>query len=133
MTLEFYDPKQHLKLLEGWLDARGMDHSFAGSRPAIGFVAINRGTPVGACFLRRVEPDIGMIDGLITNPFVAPEIRNEANDALTREIVELCKTKNLGIVKLIAWSNDEHTLVRASKYAARPMVTTMLMLDIDKT
>lgn len=96
--------------------------------PKVGFIALRDKEPVASAFLRRLEYNYGMIDGLITNPNSLPEYRHFAIDALIDKIKE--KAIDLGIRRLIAFSVDKSTLARSSRLGFVQLPDTLIALDL---
>ncbi len=82
--------------------------------PKNGLVAYMGDTPVAAGFLRLVEGDSAILDSLITNATLEPMIRDKALNLLVSDLLKMAKS--LGITKIIAFSSDKNTLVRAWRF-----------------
>ena len=69
---------------------------------------------VAAMFIRKVEGRALMVDSTITNIANTPIDRNEAMEMLTRAVDRYAQDN--GITKLIAFSEDNNTIERATKH-----------------
>ena len=79
--------------------------------PAVGWVAMNNEYIVAIGFLRRMEGNHALLDGLTTNPEASPEARHLG---LTGVVTALIKSaKELKIRQIVAYTLDESVVKRA--------------------
>lgn len=83
------------------------------SLPKIGYIALRRGKPVAAGFLRRLEPNIAHLDGLTSNAYMGSLIRNQAIVGVVNTLIS--EAKSMGLIGIMATTNDESVLSRAEK------------------
>ena len=112
------------KCLGRWLEAHGLTRDLCNDLPNIGYMAFHDDSPVAVIFLRLVEGRMGIIDGLCTDPKARPDIRNRAIDLLVERVME--RAKELEFKKVIAWSQDAHTLERSLKHGFERMPDSMI-------
>lgn len=82
--------------------------------PKVGYVAIWQEQPVVMGFLRLVEGNSAMIDGLCTNPSIPGPIRNEVIDVVVYELIRTAKS--LKLTGIICFSEDSNTLTRSERF-----------------
>lgn len=109
LTLKYFDFSD-IGDLNNWLKARGRAPQEVSDLPAVGFVVLSEEIRVAACFLRRCEGGIGIVDGLTTNPDAPSELRHVSIDLVVKAICEEAKQRE--ITQLIAWTVDKGTLER---------------------
>jgi len=109
LTLKYFD-YDDLGDLNDWLKARGKPPQEYSDIPAIGFVVIHEDQKLVACFLRRCEGNMGIVDGLTSNPSAPSELRHVALDLAISSICEEAKQREIS--HLIAWTLDKGTLER---------------------
>ena len=98
--------------MEMCLKLRDLDPTLAGDLPEMGLIAIEENEVVAFGFLRKVEGPYAMLDSYLTNPTIAPEVRDKALDRITRKLISIAKVNHIN--KLIAFSADAHTIERAA-------------------
>lgn len=98
--------------------------------PFNGFVALVDGYPAAMAFIRKVEGGFGQLDGLVTNPLLAPEARSAAIDDLVAHII--AAAKDMKLKALMSFSRDKNTLVRAERFGFSPMAHTLIALGLRK-
>jgi hypothetical protein len=81
--------------------------------PKIGFIAYSNTEYqyVAAGFLRMVEGGFGQLDTFVTNPSIAPHIRNEAIILITDKLIETAKS--LKLTGIYAFTADKSIISRA--------------------
>lgn len=82
--------------------------------PGHTFCAVVDGDIVAIAGLRLMEGEVCFIDSMATNQAVKGEIRNEALDKLTVEILTMAK--NLGFKKIFATTKEACIVNRAEKH-----------------
>lgn len=105
---------KHIKIMQEWLDQRGIHLPDHEQLPDFGLVAYDGETPVAMGFLRLAEGNYAILDGLITNPTSSPLTRDASLDELVVAITR--ESDRRGIAKLVAWTRDENTKVRSDKH-----------------
>lgn len=109
LTIKYFD-FDDLKHLNNWLLARGHKTNEIYDLPSVGFIVSDGDLPIAACFLRRCEGNLGIVDGLCSNPEASSELRHAALDLAISAVCEEAKTRE--ITNLIAWSIDTSALLR---------------------
>lgn len=90
---------------------RRLSLSLCENMPRIGYVCRDEVSSVAIGFLRHIEGDFGLLDGLITDPAFSSEKRSLAIDFVVKCILN--RSQELGMKKLLAYSTDENILRRA--------------------
>lgn len=97
------------------LTSRGLPSSHKESLPAFGLMVLdNDSSPIAMGYLRSIEGNMAMIDGLTTHLDKPATVRNEALDRLVSKLVKVAKVNN--IKGLICFSHDINTLLRSSRH-----------------
>lgn len=110
MYLEQYSPESHATSLTGWLIGRGVAY-VPDEYPEIGYVVCERGTPIAACFLRRIEGGYAQLDSLMTDPGAASEQRHAAIDLAVSQLITIAK--QLKIKGIVCTTRSKEVLERA--------------------
>lgn len=103
--------------------------------PQIGYVAYEDNMTrdpdkmIAAGFLRQCEGNYAIFDGLITNPEVAASVRSEAIDMVVECLINTAKS--LKINKIIGFSTDKNTLIRALKFGFTHLDQTVFYKRVD--
>lgn len=105
MQVLAYNELKHKASIAKWLQRHG--RGLKTQLPKHSFIVPG----VAAIGLRLVEGNLGMIDSLVTNKFVSGPLRNKAIEALLSQLH--LKAHALRLNALIAFSTDEHTILRA--------------------
>jgi hypothetical protein len=92
------------------------------------FLAYEKDEPVAAGFLRHIEKQYALLDSLITNPLSAPHLRDQAINAVVGKLILTAKKQ--GVLKILATSTDEHTLLRSRKFGFVASPHTLIVLDL---
>lgn len=111
MKIQRFNIHTDLENLNTWLSQHSMPSVTRHDLPEMGYVASHNGKGIGAIFLRRCEGGAGIVDSLISNPDIQPQIRHIALDALITHIIE--QAKNAKIKFLLGYTVDEHTHERS--------------------
>lgn len=128
-TCTRFDFETHPHLIFEWMEARGMEVPDELNLPKVGFIlgAKNYG-PIAIGFLRRCEGNVGMIDSMITNPAIPAKLRNEALDLLIIRLVSSAKRRK--IFKIMGYSQDENTLLRAQRHGFHLVSQSLIALTV---
>lgn len=113
----------YLPEINEWLIAHGKTPVELKDMPALGFIADG----IAAGFLRQGE-DVGIIDGIVTNPKASSEDRNLALDLIFDRLVLASEQCNLRL--LFGFSEDEHTLHRSTRYGFKKSDMTLMVRGI---
>ena len=113
MKLIKYNSQQHYHRIAAMLKAQGHPVPRRVDMPRLGCVALDGKTIVAAVSLHRVENDMGMVGGLVSNPSCPPEQRHEALDMVIKGVMEQAKKHH--IIGLIATSRCENTIMRSQR------------------
>ena len=95
-----------------WLTGRKL--MSMSNKPKLSFVVYDEYNLIAAMFVRQVEGNIGLIDGMVTNPEEPGFIRNTALNTLVTHTLKQCKRYDLNVI--LGWTLDEHTAKRAEKH-----------------
>lgn len=114
--------------IASWLNDRALNGSLSHDLPTLGLITYYETTPVAAGFLRRVEGNYCMLDSLITNKNIPSDYRDMALDYLVPKLINLAKSQ--GFTKIIAFSQDKHTLIRSLKHGFVHLPHTPIALDL---
>lgn len=101
-------------LIVNLLALRDMDPKLAEDLPNNGVLVFQDNVLVAAGFIRLIEGSSAMLDSYITNPEVAPELRNEALDKVTESLIN--QSKDLGISKLLSFTVEQTIIDRAIRH-----------------
>lgn len=127
-TIHKYDEEQDLHHINKWLKDRKHPEQDAYDVPDIGYVACFANRPIAAGFLKQMEGENSIFDGLCSNPLATSEFRNIALDMVVGAIITLAKSR--GIKQIIGWSIDEGTLKRAYRHDFVKLPHTLIALDL---
>lgn len=128
MQIDNYDEALHGQIIDGWLKARGKNDVIP-TLPAIGFIALDNGDAVAASFLRHVEGDYCLFDGLVTNPAMPPFKRHLGIEAVVKQLI--VRAKELKLKKVLAYSLDEGTLKRSLHHGFKLLPHRLIVLDLE--
>jgi hypothetical protein len=123
-----FDQVKHIKHLYDWFKLRGMNLTLIDEIPMIGFIAFYKDLGIAAAFLRSVEPNYALLDGLITNPEALPYLRNEAIEGCVKVIIK--KAKDLKLKQIMATSIDQGVLDRSKSHGFIKIPDTMIVLAL---
>jgi len=120
---------EHLGEMNSWLRARDVLPSPMDDLPAIGYIVKHEDKIIATAFLRRIEGNIGLFDGLATNPKMASEIRHHAIELLIKKVFKIAKES--GINKMIAYSKDNSIFERAEIHGFTKTPFVLLTKEIE--
>ena len=129
--IEEFKKEEHLEFLLSWLRARNKGPEVADNLPAFGYIAYHHSRPVATAFLRQVEGNLGICEGLCTNPEASSNVRSIAIDSLIEQLIETAKA--IDIKALIAWSQDKNTLERSVRHGFNKTADELLVFNIVKS
>lgn len=118
-----------IEALSAIVKLRSLSESILIDLPQIGYLAYDENVLIAAGFLRKCEGNYAIFDGLITNPKVKHELRNESLDLIVDAL--LIEAKILEIHTIIAWTSNESTLKRAMKFGFSCSNQTLIGKRID--
>ncbi len=124
LSVKYFD-HEDLAALNDWLVARGRKREDVSDIPAVGFIVSHDDMKVAACFLRRCEGNVGIVDGLTSNPDAPPEIRHAALDVAINCVCEEAKQRE--ITRLMAWTVDNSALIRGCERHGFAKLSHILM------
>lgn len=110
MQIRFINKKHDIDEINEWLPF----HVDAKDLPGHTFCAIVKDKIIAIAGFRLMEGEICFIDSMATDQGVPGVIRNEALDALTKEILSMAK--KLGFKKIFATTAHECIIQRAEKH-----------------
>jgi hypothetical protein len=113
------------KYIQEWLEARGMGTNVS-DLPENGVLVTDLDRPVAIGFIRRCEGGVALIDSAITNPNAQPGVRDKAMDRLTKDLIDL--SSHLEITRVLAFSTDGNTLLRAQKFGFQRLPYAVISL-----
>jgi N-acetylglutamate synthase-like GNAT family acetyltransferase len=129
LNIKYFD-HDDLVHLNDWLRIRGHKPTEMYDLPSIGFLVSEGDHPIAACFLRRCEGNVGIVEGLTSNPESTSSLRHVAIDAAIRVICEEAKAREIS--KLLAWTVDSSTLLRGcERHGFVQSHQTLLTKDLD--
>ena len=110
--------------------SRNMADTHANSLPKLGVIVISGQQTLAAGFLRRIEGEdkSAILDSLITNPTLDPDLRNRALDHLVNNLLKLAQAN--GITNILAFSTDKNTLMRAERFGFVELPHQVITLDL---
>lgn len=123
-----YNQLSHSIHMEILLKSRDMDPSLVIDLPEYGLIAFEQGEVVAAGFIRRIEGPYAMLDSYITNAKVLSEVRDLALDRITDKLIKW--TASHQITKVISFTADKNTIVRAEKHGLIPMPNHLFQLKV---
>lgn len=127
MRVEQYE-EDHKEVLAEWFQARDLDSNLLNDVPLTGAVAFCYEKPVAIGFLRYVEGQYALIDGLVTDPAALPDVRDKAIDELVRHLVLMAKRS--GTRRIMAHSVDKNTILRSQRHGFETLPDTMIALNL---
>lgn len=99
--------------MAGWYAARGLPCPRSSSLPEIGFIE-----PHVACgFLYRTDSDVGMMEGMITNPCASLSARVRAMDEIMDSLIEAAQL--LGVRHVVATCKRKSMEQRAQRHGLK--------------
>jgi len=110
LNVKYFD-HEDLPVLNEWLRLRGHKAAEVYDLPAVGFLVSEGDFEIAACFLRRCEGGLGIVEGLTSNPTATSALRHQALDMAIQCVIEEAKSRD--ITKLLAWTVDAGTQVRS--------------------
>lgn len=118
MTSKPFDMVEHLEPLCRWMFLRGVKVPARHEIPATGLVVSHNNQLITMGFLRKVEGDMGIWDGLVSNPEASSAVRHEALDFAITELIGIAK--ELKMKSIFCWCADDNTHKRALKHEFKP-------------
>ena len=122
------------KHLKSWLLQRHLPEWEAASIPRLGVVvtpSVELIEPVAIGFLRMVEGQSAMLDGLISNPAAPAPSRDKAVQKAVECLIS--RAKDLGLTSLVAFTSDRNTLHRSNLVGFKKHFDQMVItLDLRK-
>lgn len=128
LVIEEFRHDMHFEFLACWLKLRDKDPSIAFNLPQFGYIVYHQSMPIAVAFLRQIEGDMGMFEGLCSNPEAEPQLRSDAIDALIGQLIETAR--GIGIKAVISWTKDKNTLERSMRHGFKEDLSTMITLDL---
>jgi len=128
MKIHNFHQSKDMKHIYDWFRLRELNLELIDDIPAIGVIAFTEHIPVAACFLRSVEPNFGMIDGLITNPEMPSDLRHKAIDGCVKAIIK--KAKDFKMKQIMATTIDQGVLDRSKSHGFIKIPDTMIVLAL---
>lgn len=110
MQIRFINKKTDIEEINKWLPFK----IEAKELPGHTFCAIHKDDIIAIGGFRLMEGDVCFIDSMATDQSVQGEIRHEALDKITREI--LCMAKKLGFKKIFATTKEDCIVERAKRH-----------------
>jgi len=120
------DCKSHI---QAWVNKRELKIDL-NTLPKFGLIALDKGTPMAAGFIREVEGGFGMIDSFITDPEASSALRDEALNRITAKLIKIAKYNKVN--QLIAYTVDKNTLVRSLSHGFVQLDHSVMALDLSK-
>lgn len=107
---------------------RKRDHSIPSEVPALGFIAVSD-TLVSFCFLRMVEGNYAIVDGLASNPECSSALRHEGNDLVIKACID--EAKRLKLRNLIAFTTENTALERSLRNGFVKLQHSVIAYDLN--
>lgn len=129
MQLDDYDHEEHAKYLREWLLFYGRDLKVLEELPEIGtLVSGEKEGPIVAAFLRQVEGNYVMLDGLIANPKIRGRSRSHAIDLAVEGVLRRAKKRKFKYV--IATTKDALVIERSFRHGFQKLPHTVISLNL---
>lgn len=129
MNLERFFHKEWGEKLGCLMKVRNMDEKLVDEVPSYGVIATQCGKLVCAGFLRSVEGNFGMIDGLITDPSSSSAERHEAINLVVSSLIEAAKEFRMSVV--MAFTIDDTVMARSGLYKFESMPHKLMKLSLE--
>jgi N-acetylglutamate synthase-like GNAT family acetyltransferase len=129
MVLVEFDEDLHSPFIRSWLQARNLTDDLMNNPPSIGLVCFHNEVPIACGFLRQVEGNFGLFDGLCTNPKMRSEIRHDAIDFLVSEIIQIARSMEMRCI--FGWTVDNGTLARSERHGFQRLKHEMIVLNFN--
>jgi N-acetylglutamate synthase-like GNAT family acetyltransferase len=108
-----------------------MSASILDDLPEIGLVASEGKTLICCAFLRQIEGNLGLFDGLCSNPAVIGTIRHLALDFVVQEIINTARDFKMRAI--LGWSSDVGTITRSERHYFKKLDhNQMIILDLNE-
>lgn len=126
LKIRRYRKSSDLGTISSWLLDRDMPEALKFDLPKIGWlVSYENEHPIAMGFIRKLEQcHVGLVDGYITNPSIAPKVRDAALNLLTKTIIE--SAPKWKFEKLLMNTTERHILERASKHGFQILPNIMM-------
>lgn len=118
------------EFLDSWLDKRDRSRWQTDQVPSTGFVYTIDDRPIAIGFIRKVEGNFCMLDGLITDPSQPGELRHIALDKVVEALI--LQAKELGYVSMIATTTEEDILERSVKHGFVKNPHNLIVLSLGR-
>lgn len=128
MKVRRINGEEDMEVINAWLIARGEPSNLVEDMPKIGYIVEHENDYLGAGYLRAVEGDIGIMEGLVTNPAADSALRHVAIESIVTTIVE--RAKDLGVICILSWTSEPSILARSKKHGFREPKTTLIVKDM---
>jgi hypothetical protein len=129
MIVRFYQRSLHYDLIKSWAVKRLLSSDILNDLPKIGFIAFDDDECAVACaFLRKCEGNVGILEGLMTNPECNSFDRHLAIDMSVKCLIKFSISRKYKVI--LAYSLDESTLARSSSHGFIRQEHTLIKLDL---
>lgn len=128
MLVEPFDYRKHALLLKGVFIRREMDDFKLSELPKNGFIATSARGFIAAAFLRLMEGNMALFDGLISDPSQEPQVRHAGLDAVAKALLGLAD--DLQLKTVLCYSLDANTIKRAESHGFIVMPHTFMAREI---
>lgn len=128
MTITLFKKEEHFDYLVSWMEIRRLTIPRREDTPAIGYIVYDGDLPIAVSFLRKVEGNFGMVDGMCTNPAAPLHAKAEAVDMLIDRIIS--SAKSLEMSNLLAFTHINSIKNRAFKNKFRELPDQLFVLGL---
>lgn len=131
ISVKRYRKTVHEQALAHWFGLRRVAMRNLFELPERGVVAVDEhDKPIAVAFLRAVEGNFAMLDGLTTDPLASSIDRHNAIEAVVDTLIHMAK--KYGYSKLVAYSVDDGTLKRAKTHGFEAVPHSVITLDLQR-
>lgn len=124
MQIRFLNKKTDIEEINEWLPFKIDAKELAGHT----FCAVYKDDIIAIGGFRLMEGEVCFIDSMATDQSIAGEIRHEALDKITTEI--LCMAKKLGFKKIFATTVEDCIIKRAERHGFKLSNQKVIVRDL---
>ena len=128
MEVKPFDIAAHMVHMCKWLYLRDAYIPSKDEMPAIGYIAYSDNKPVAVAFLRKMEGNHALLDGIASNPDATSEERHQAIDMVMESVVNTAK--ELKIKSILGYTRDESTFLRSIRHGFVQSPHAVLVKDL---
>lgn len=130
LQIEAFHPETHRQVLCDWF----FEYQFNVSKlfeglPKLGRLVFDEEGAIAAAFLRKMEGNYYLLDGLIADPKSSGKRRYRALDLAVEAVIREAKRKKCS--RILAYSEDTGTLKRSLRHGFYTLPDTLICLALD--